>query len=97
MRLLLAACFSVLAISTLTTQALADCSAKNTDNLGLTCSCSTGNCSMGSQCYCEDSSEGFSPVCECRSGRGGNLFQKYLIKPASLQLLNYTPVASARR
>ncbi len=50
--------------------AVADCTATNTNTHALSCSCASSNCSQGQQCYCENSSGGGSPVCECRSGRG---------------------------
>ena len=61
----------------------ANCSAKNTDNPGYTCSCSSINCSVGTQCSCSDSSGGFDPICECRGRQSQNKYKdnhKYLEK-----------------
>jgi hypothetical protein len=71
-----------LVTATFALPALGDCSATNIDNPKLKCTCNVSNCTTGKQCYCEDSSGGASPICECRDGTG-SLWYKRILQPAS--------------
>jgi hypothetical protein len=53
--------FTVSAILSVSS-AFGDCTARN--DSGSTCSCSSNNCAVGSQCYCTNGTGANSPTCD---------------------------------